>query len=408
MNSEPCLNVFVGCPPLLRVLPEGPCLILDADQAALDLFQQQNLFQEHSSAVVLQSVVLAGSDDDAVTWRRFSDSRFNGVWDRSTWFEMAPNLCELDQSSIQPATFSSVLEQPNLIADSWSSIRLFLRQGDPVQILHGAGFWLKRCSSILLRYPGMPREKEREFEEACISSGFTRAAVDDNAWIPKRSDWTEIQVSILQSLFDTSLYRQCRPDLQDFSDSDLLQHWLNSPDPISLVAQMRRSQRRMPRQIDEVNFEDPIWAALRSIFPFEFYRSLRPDLNHLDDDALIVHYCFDGIREGIRLAEGVEIQYAVNALRHVFPYDLYRKLSPDLSDLSDHTLLLYFCANDLQRGIDLSEGAVRKIIGSYPVSEVESLRVRVQELESYLDAALQQASDSQHASISNGIQNGNS
>ena len=53
MNSEPCLNVFVGCPPLLRKLPEGPCLILDADQAALDVFQQQNLVQEHSNVEAL-------------------------------------------------------------------------------------------------------------------------------------------------------------------------------------------------------------------------------------------------------------------------------------------------------------------------------------------------------------------
>ena len=407
MNSEPCLNVFVGCPALLRKLPEGPCLILDADQAALDVFQQQNLVQEHSNAVVLQSVVLAGPEDDAVIWRRFSDSRFNGVWNRSTWLEMAPNLRELDQSSIQAARFSTVLEQPNLIAEPWGSIRLFLRQGDPVRILRGAGSWLKQCSSILLRYPAMPGEKQREFEEACAAAGFTQAAVDENAWIPKRSDWSEIQVSTLQLLFDASSYREIRPDLQEWSDSDLLEHWLNSSDPGSLVDEMRRSQRMMPRVIDEVSSGDPVFEALRSIFPFDFYRSLRPDLNELDDDALIVHYCSDGMKEGIRLQEGVEMQYAVEALRHIFPYDLYRMLSPDLSGLSDHSLLLYFCANDLNGGVDLSESSVRKIIGSHPVSEVESLRVRVQELESYLDAALKQTLDYQQESIQNGVRNCN-
>ena len=41
--------------------------------------------------------------------------------------------------------------------------------------------------------------------------------------------------------------------------------------------------------------------------------------------------------------------------------------------------------------MDLSERSVRRFIGSYPASEVESLRVRVKELEAYLDAALNHA-----------------
>ena len=211
----------------------------------------------------------------------------------------------------------------------------------------------------------------------------------------------------MQLLFDASSYRELRPDLQDWSDSALLEHWLNSSDSGSLVGEMRRRQRMMPRVIDEVSSGDPVFEALRSIFPFDFYRSLRPDLNELDDDALIVHYCSDGMKEGIRLQDGVEMQYAVEALRHIFPYDLYRMLSPDLSGLSDHSLLLYFCANDLNGGVDLSESSVRKIIGSYPASEVESLRVRVQELESYLDAALKQTLDYQQESIQNGVRNCN-
>ena len=397
MNSEPCLNVFVGCPPLLRQLPEGPCLILDADQAALDAVQQQNLVQEHSNAVVLQSVVLADSDDDAVIWHRFSDSRFNGVWDRSTWLEIAPNLRELDQSSIQAATFSTVLEQPNLIADSWSSIRLFLRQGDPVQILHGAGPLLKRCSSILLRYPGMPCEKEIDFEEACAAFGLTRAAVDDNAWIPKTSDWSEIQVSTLHLLFDASSYRRIRPDLEEWSDSDLLEHWLNSSDPSSLVDQMHRCQRMMPREMDEVSSDDPVLVALRSLFPYDFYRASRPDLSGMTDEDLLIHYCKNGVFEGIKLSDGVILSDALDALRNVFPYQYYRQINPALIDFDDGSLVHHFCRVGLQQDHDLSEEAITRQLHSFPSDEVQKLRVRVKELEQLLDASIQKLSSLQNA-----------
>ena len=391
MDSEHCLNVFVGCPPLLGKLPAGPCLILDAEQAALDAFafQQQQLLQEHTKAVVLQSVVLAGSDDDVI-WRRFSDSRFNGVWDLSTWFEMAPNLRELDQSLIDAAPFSSVLEQSNLIADPWSSIRLFLRQGDPVQILNGAGSWLKRCSSILLRYPGMPREKQRVFEQACAAAGFKRAAVDDNAWIPKRSDWNEIQVSILQFLFDSTSYRQLRPDLQEFSDSDLLQHWLNSPDPKSLVDQMQRCQRMMPRQIDEVSSDDPILEALRSIFPYDFYRLTRPDLAEKSDEDLLIHFCKLGFSEGVQLADGVILGDVLEALIKVFPYQLYRQINPSVRDLDNRSLVNHFCRVGLRQDLDLSEQTRIKELYSFPSSEIEQLRVRVKQLEQLLAASSRQ------------------
>ena len=398
MDSEQCLNVFVGCPPPLRMLPKGPCLIIDADQDVLDAFEKQYPIQDHAHSVIFQSKVLAGPDVDGLIWRRFNDSRFNGVWDLNAWFEIAPNLHELDQYSVEPTTFSSVLEQSSLIGDSWDSIRLFLRQGDPVQILQGVDSLLKYCTSILLRYPGIPREMEVAFEGACSDLGFICSDVDQNAWIPKQSEWSEINVmdlvvrketlmEIAQAFFDPSSYRQICPGLEGLSDSDLLEHWLKSSDPLSLMGEMRRQQLLMSARFDDAG-GDPLVKALRSLFPFEFYRSLRPDLNSLDDNALLSHYCSSGLNEGVCLQDGVEMQYAIEALRKIFPYDLYRQLSPDLSGLSDQSLLIYFCAHDLRGGIDLSEDSVRRFVGSYPTSEVESLRVRVRELESYLKSAL--------------------
>ena len=95
MDSEQCLNVFVGCPPLLRKLPDGPCLLLDADQDVLDAFQAQYPTKDHKDFVCLESKVLAAPDDGSVIWRRFSDSRFNGVWNLCEWLEIAPKPCKM-------------------------------------------------------------------------------------------------------------------------------------------------------------------------------------------------------------------------------------------------------------------------------------------------------------------------
>ena len=137
--------------------------------------------------------------------------------------------------------------------------------------------------------------------------------------------------------------------------------------------------------------------ALEALFPYHFYRSLRPDLDRLDDRKLIEHFCTNGLKEGIRLEDGVEMQYAVRALRHVFPYSFYRRLCPDLTDLDDESLLLYFCRNGFDQRIDLSEESVQSFAGSFPVSEVEVLKSRVKELEQYLDLSREQVNELRNA-----------
>ena len=46
------LNVFVGSPQLLRRFPDGPCLIIEADQQRLDQFRFQHSLERHRFAVV--------------------------------------------------------------------------------------------------------------------------------------------------------------------------------------------------------------------------------------------------------------------------------------------------------------------------------------------------------------------
>jgi len=129
-----------------------------------------------------------------------------------------------------------------------------------------------------------------------------------------------------------------------------------------------------------------IEAALKQLFPYDFYHSLRSDLGHLNDDDLVRHFCDHGLDEGLKLESGVEFQYVMEALRKVFPYQYYRKICPDLSGLDDRSLLLFYCQNHLSTDLNLSETAVCNYAGSFPVSEVEFLRVKVQRLEKLLAA----------------------
>ena len=80
MNPGSSLNVFVGSPQLLRRLPDGPCLIIEADQQRLDQFRLQHPLEEHRFTVELIQGVVGTENADGLTWHRFNDPRFNGPW----------------------------------------------------------------------------------------------------------------------------------------------------------------------------------------------------------------------------------------------------------------------------------------------------------------------------------------
>ena len=49
--------------------------------------------------------------------------------------------------------------------------------------------------------------------------------------------------------------------------------------------------------------DDPIMVLLTSLFPYDYYRSLRSDLQHLENRELLFHYWDFGRFEGVRLSE---------------------------------------------------------------------------------------------------------
>ena len=391
MNPGISLNVFVGSPQLLRRFPDGPCLIIDADQQRLDQCRLQHPLEQHPFAIELLQGVVATENVDGLTWHRFNDARFNGPWPLSEWVALAPNLSEIDQCALQPRSLAMFLDQSGLLGNQALPIRLWLRQGNPNEILNSAGPYLQRVDSILLRYPALPPEQQIALESALSQAGLVLSEFDDNAWIRQNLTLTELHqpalVNALRLLFDVSAYRQLRPDLSEWSDLDLLQHWLDQFDSISSAESMRMIRQTMPRQIDQIADDDVVIQALSSLFPCSFYRALRPDLAQMTDLELIRHYCRVGRSEGVELAEGVLMNHALEALTKVFPYAMYRQQWPDLVDLDDRSLIEHYCRSGMHQTVDLSEQVVVQQAQSFPASEYEQLRVRVKELEQLLAAS---------------------
>ena len=385
------LNVFVGSPQLLRRFPDGPCLIIEADQQRLDQFRLQHSLERHLFAVELTQGVVATENADGLLWHRFTDARFDGPWPLSEWVDLAPNLSEIDQCLLRPRPLASFLDQSGLLGDQAMKIKLWLRQGNPTELLESAGPYLQRLESILLRYPALPPEQQIALEGALSQAGLVLSEFDDNAWIRQRLKLSELHqpafVNALRSLFDVSAYRQLRPDLSEWSNFDLLQHWLDQFDSVSLAESMRIVRQTMPRRIDQIADDDVVIQALSSLFPYCFYRSMRPDLAQLTDLELIRHYCRVGRNEGVELAEGVLMNHALEALTKVFPYAMCRQQCPDLVDFDDRSLIEHYCRLGLHQTVDLSEQVVVQQAQSFPASEHEQLRVRVKELEQLLAAS---------------------
>ncbi len=107
----------------------------------------------------------------------------------------------------------------------------------------------------------------------------------------------------LLALFNADVYRDLHPELKERTDIELMNHWLSQPDFREVAAQIDRSVRRTPVPFCELTDEDPSLQILHSIFPFDCYRSQRPDISQLSNREIMNHFWQFGQHEGVDLSE---------------------------------------------------------------------------------------------------------
>jgi hypothetical protein len=403
MAFSQCMSVLVGCPASPTQLPDGPCLIVDAESIDQKDLIAQKFYCAHypeppvDNVVLLNQTVISEFDHQIIDWNIFSDSRFNGPSTLSELSEQYPNLRLIESRKIEGITLSTVLTHQKIISDPLSTFELILYEGDPLVALQSLKEWLARCTRISLR--GLvTSSKSREAAEAFLgASGFCKSSVDSCVWTPEL-EISSLHLSIIRcgllALFNADIYRELFPQTKEVTDVELIDHWLSQPSFREIAKEMEKSIHN-PLDRD----------GLLALFNADIYRELFPQTKEMTDAELIDHWLSqpsfsdvsklmsDAIqRHPTQLSELTDQDPSLQLLQHIFPFELYRSQRPDLSQISNRALINHYWTNGQHEGIDLSESNVKNILDRDQSLQVDRLNSRVHELEHLLSCANAQIS----------------
>jgi hypothetical protein len=403
MAFSQCMSVLVGCPASPTQLPDGPCLIVDAESIDQKDLIAQKFYCAHypeppvDNVVLLNQTVISEFDHQIIDWNIFSDSRFNGPSTLSELSEQYPNLRLIESRKIEGITLSTVLTHQKIISDPLSTFELILYEGDPLVALQSLKEWLARCTRISLR--GLvTSSKSREAAEAFLgASGFCKSSVDSCVWTPEL-EISSLHLSIIRcgllALFNADIYRELFPQTKEVTDVELIDHWLSQPSFREIAKEMEKSIHN-PLDRD----------GLLALFNADIYRELFPQTKEMTDAELIDHWLsqpnFSDVSKLIndaiqrnpnQLSELTDQDPSLQLLQHIFPFELYRSQRPDLLQISNRELINHYWQNGQYEGIDLSESNVKNILDRDQSLQVDRLTSRVHELEHLLSCANAQIS----------------
>jgi hypothetical protein len=261
MEGLNLLRVLIGPLRLTAELPQ-PTLLVEADADRLSAYRQQFAHWLSTGDLEFRQAVLAATANNEVSWYAYNDPRLNGVVPLERWQPLYPNL-QLSGQTILPAeTLANILSTWPAAAEHNRELDLTIAQGDPLQVLAGAGSWLQRLRRIQVQGP--------------------RAA---ELWLDSLDPWLQ----------DHGF----RPDLHD----PLI--WTLDP----LAARLSQQQAELEalrlqqkqEQDSQAAREQQLLSALRHVFPYTTYRQQRPDIAPFSDEDLVDHFVVHGIHEGINL-----------------------------------------------------------------------------------------------------------
>ena len=403
MTSSLCLSVLVGCPASPTQLPENPCLIINAESIdRKELIAQESFYAHYrelsaDDVVLLNQTVISELDHQIVEWHSFSDRRFNGPSQLSEFSEQYPNLRLVESRKIEGITLSTVLVDQKSLSDPLSTFELILREGDPLVALQSAKEWLARCTRISLR--GLvTSSKSREAAEAFLgASGFCKSSVDSCVWTPEL-EISSLHLSIIRcgllALFNADIYRELYPQAREMTDVELINHWLSQPSFREIAEEMAKNIRNpLDRDGLLALFNADIY---RELFPQTKEMTDAELIDHwlsqpnFSDVSKLINDAIQ--RNPNQLSELTDQDPSLQLLQHIFPFELYRSQRPDLLQISNRELINHYWQNGQYEGIDLSELNVKNILDRDQSLQVDRLTSRVHELEHLLSCANAQIS----------------
>jgi hypothetical protein len=255
------LRVLIGIHRLPEALPQ-PTLVVEAQADRIDALRQQLDGRAAEGMVVCRQAVLAASPAVPVTWFRFNDARLNGVVPLERWQIHFPNLQLSGQDTLAAHTLAELLNDWPLAVESQRPLQLTIAEGDPLQVLAGAGSWLHRLARIELQGP----RAEELWREGC------------DAWLQQQGFRPDPQQPLCWSLDPLAAQlSQQRAEIEALR----LQH-----------------EQELGKQVDRA---EKLQTALQHVFPYPNYRHVRPDLAAFNDQKLVEHFVAHGIHEGVNL-----------------------------------------------------------------------------------------------------------
>jgi hypothetical protein len=258
-NSQ--LQVLIGAMSIVDSM-DRPSLVVDAEGDNLEALRQRLGPGCTEAGMVLKQAALSASSPNEVIWFHFNDARLNGIVPIERWQPFYPNVQLIEQLTLSSQTLSEILGDWPGANDKELSIDITIAQGDPLQVLGGAGEWLHRLKRIQIQGP---RAKELWWESC-------------DPWLQEQG---------------------FRPD----SHQPLC--WYLDPLAVRLAEHQEKAnivRLRHEQELQEYRErEERMLAAIRHVFPYTAYKEKRPDIAHFSDEKLVDHFIFSGMNEDVNL-----------------------------------------------------------------------------------------------------------
>lgn len=240
--------------------------MVDALASNLEALRRQVNRTPTSNQFVWKQALLASSAQNEVAWYSYNDNRLNGVVSLERWLSFYQNLQLIKQEMLPAQTLAAILHDWQATINEQSRINLTIAQGNPLEVLQGAGRWIHRIQRILLQGP---RAAEL-WKDSC------------NSWLQQQGFQPDTHKPLCWNLVPLSSRMVRLPE--DTEEQHMM------------------LELKMNALIDR---RDKLNAALSLVFPYAAYRRERTDLSDYSDTEILEHFVAYGIHDKVNIQPSI-------------------------------------------------------------------------------------------------------